>query len=156
VRYVPDGSLCTALSRGNICSADASNGIVSNSPYTPLAIMTGISNRIRSGIRNCPRCRCRLATFAAMRILCSRTFSHSLGQSRRFDPLTTTFGLPQSTDIVRPAWLVRFVPEADIARSLGQVRKVPCVDGSVLARAFFTFCSIGRCSHVFGLLMRFT
>jgi hypothetical protein len=28
---------------------------------------------------------------------------------------------------------------------------VPCVDGSVLARAFFTFCSIGRCSHVFGL-----
>jgi uncharacterized protein YcaQ len=33
---------------------------------------------------------------------------------------------------------------------------VPCVDGSGLARAFFTFCSIGRCSHVFGLLMRFT
>jgi hypothetical protein len=32
----------------------------------------------------------------------------------------------------------------------------PCVDGSGLARAFFTFCSIGRCSHVFGLLMRFT
>src|SRR5271163_3295076 len=31
-----------------------------------------------------------------------------------------------------------------------------CVDGSGLARAFFTFCSIGRCSHVFGLLMRFT
>jgi hypothetical protein len=29
--------------------------------------------------------------------------------------------------------------------------KVPCVDGSVLARVFFTFCSIGRCSHVFGL-----
>jgi general L-amino acid transport system permease protein len=33
---------------------------------------------------------------------------------------------------------------------------VPCVDGSGLARGFFTFCSIGRCSHVFGLLMRFT
>jgi hypothetical protein len=31
-----------------------------------------------------------------------------------------------------------------------------CVDGSELARAFFTFCSIGRCSHVFGLEMRFT
>src|SRR5712672_2331501 len=31
-----------------------------------------------------------------------------------------------------------------------------CVDGSELARDFFTFCSIGRCSHVFGLLMRFT
>ena len=27
----------------------------------------------------------------------------------------------------------------------------PCVDGSELARAFFTFYSIGRCSHVFGL-----
>src|ERR1019366_8743290 len=33
---------------------------------------------------------------------------------------------------------------------------VSCVDGSELARAFFTFCSIGRCSHVFGLLMRLT
>jgi hypothetical protein len=33
---------------------------------------------------------------------------------------------------------------------------VPCVDGSELARAFFTFYSIGRCSHVFGLLTRFT
>ena len=33
---------------------------------------------------------------------------------------------------------------------------VPCVDGSGLARTFFTFCSIGRCSHVFGLLTRFT
>jgi hypothetical protein len=31
-----------------------------------------------------------------------------------------------------------------------------CVDGSGLARTFFTFCSIGRCSHVFGLSMRFT
>src|ERR1035438_8900735 len=27
------------------------------------------------------------------------------------------------------------------------MRFVPCVDGSGLARAFFTFCSIGRCSH---------
>jgi hypothetical protein len=31
----------------------------------------------------------------------------------------------------------------------------PCVDGSGLARAFFTFCRIGRCSHVSGLLTRF-
>ena len=29
-------------------------------------------------------------------------------------------------------------------------RSVPCVDGSRLARVFFT-CSAGRCSHVFGL-----
>ena len=38
-----------------------------------------------------------------------------------------------------------------VERTSRHVRKVPCVDGSELARAFFTFCSIGRCSHVFGL-----
>ena len=43
----------------------ASNGIVSSSPYTPLAIMTA-SNRIGSSIRDCPRCRCRLATSATL------------------------------------------------------------------------------------------
>jgi hypothetical protein len=37
-----------------------------------------------------------------------------------------------------------------------QPKTSTCVCGSGLARAFFTFCSIGRCSHVFGLLMRFT
>ena len=42
------------------------------------------------------------------------------------------------------------------SRHPGSASFVPCVDGSGLARAFFTFCSIGRCSHVFGLLMRFT
>ncbi len=36
-----------------------------------------------------------------------------------------------------------------------QVRKVPCVDGSELARRIFTFAGVGRCSHVFGLLARF-
>src|SRR5471030_1157681 len=41
-------------------------------------------------------------------------------------------------------------------RTSPEVRLVPCVDGSGLARAFFTFCRIGRCSHVFGLWMRFT
>src|SRR5262249_37243325 len=30
----------------------------------------------------------------------------------------------------------------------------PCVDGSELARTFLNVCSIGRCSHVFGLLAR--
>jgi hypothetical protein len=44
----------------------ASNGIVLSSPYTPLAIVTASPNRIGSGIRNCPRCRCRLATFGAL------------------------------------------------------------------------------------------
>src|SRR6476659_8629179 len=47
-------------------------------------------------------------------------------------------------------------PITDIAKILRYVRFVPCVDGSGLARAFFTFCSIGRCSHVFALLMRLT
>src|ERR1700682_5678319 len=42
----------------------ASNGIVSNSPYTPLAIMTASPN---ASVRVFdPRCRCRLATFAAL------------------------------------------------------------------------------------------
>ena len=44
----------------------------------------------------------------------------------------------------------------DMSQLRWHVGLVPCVDGSELARAFFTFCSIGRCSHVFGLLMRFT
>src|ERR1700738_3872204 len=36
-----------------------------------------------------------------------------MGQKRRFDPQPLTSGLPQSTDIARPARLVRFVPQAD-------------------------------------------
>ena len=38
-----------------------------------------------------------------------------MGQSRHFDRAPTTSGLPQSTDIVRPAQLVRLVPNSDIA-----------------------------------------
>jgi hypothetical protein len=37
-----------------------------------------------------------------------------LGQSRRFDPPPATSGLSRSTDINRPAQLVRFVPTADL------------------------------------------
>jgi hypothetical protein len=37
-----------------------------------------------------------------------------LGQSRHFDRLPDTSGLPQSTDIDRPAQLVRSVPRVDI------------------------------------------
>jgi hypothetical protein len=33
-----------------------------------------------------------------------------LGQSRHFDRVPVTSGLPRSTDINRPARLVRFVP----------------------------------------------
>jgi len=43
-----------------------------------------------------------------------------------------------------------FVPIGQICRA-PNFFIVPCVDGSELARAFFTFCRIGRCSHVFGL-----
>jgi hypothetical protein len=65
VRYVPDGSLCTA-SVEQIFPRDS----VQRNCFE-LALYTTrdhgcISNRIGSGVRNCPRCRCRLATFAAL------------------------------------------------------------------------------------------
>ena len=37
----------------------------------------------------------------------------------------------------------------------GDVAEVPCVDGSLLARVFFTVRLVG-CGHVFGLFARFT
>jgi hypothetical protein len=45
-------------------------------------------------------------------------------------------------------------PKADIVKRCCDVRFVPCVDGSELARRIFTL--LGRCSHVFGLFARFT
>src|ERR1700688_4745347 len=36
-----------------------------------------------------------------------------MGQSRRFGSPTATSGLPRSTDIGRPIWLVRLVPFAE-------------------------------------------
>ena len=39
--------------------------------------------------------------------------SSAVGQSRRFNRGSATSGLPLTTDITRPADLVRFVPEAD-------------------------------------------
>jgi hypothetical protein len=38
----------------------------------------------------------------------------AVDQKRRFDAPPATSGLPQSTDIIRPARLGRFVPEGDI------------------------------------------
>jgi hypothetical protein len=38
-----------------------------------------------------------------------------LGQKRRFDPQLATSDLPRSTDINRPAQLVRFVPLPEVA-----------------------------------------
>ena len=65
MRYVPDGSLCAA-SAEQIFPRDS----VQRNCFE-LALYTArdhdcISNRIGSGIRTLPRCRCRLATFAAL------------------------------------------------------------------------------------------
>jgi hypothetical protein len=46
-------------------------------------------------------------------------------------------------------------PKADRQQIRRHVRFVPCVDGSELARLFSRL-QVGRCSHVFGLLVRFT
>src|SRR5712664_1420789 len=65
VRYVPDGSLCTA-SAEQIFPRDS---IQRNCFELALYITRDhdcISNRIGLGIRTCPRCGCRLATFGAL------------------------------------------------------------------------------------------
>jgi hypothetical protein len=41
--------------------------------------------------------------------------------------------------------------QADESKSRRHFREVPCVDGSLLARVFFTVQLVG-CGHVFGLL----
>jgi hypothetical protein len=49
-----------------------------------------------------------------------------------------------------------FTPKADINGSLGYVTEGPCVDGSGLARAFFTMADLVGGTHVFGLCVRLT
>jgi hypothetical protein len=44
---------------------------------------------------------------------------------------------------------------AALVHVAGYVAEVPCVDGSLLARVFFTVQLVG-CGHVFGLFARFT
>jgi hypothetical protein len=46
----------------------------------------------------------------------------ALGQSRRFENRPATSDLPQSTDIARPAWLVRLVPKPDLVARQRQPR----------------------------------
>jgi hypothetical protein len=41
-----------------------------------------------------------------------------LGQKRRFDALPVTSGLPRTTDIIRPARLIRFVPRTEVTIAL--------------------------------------
>jgi hypothetical protein len=51
----------------------------------------------------------------------------ALGQKRTFAVQNSMSALP---------------PIADMCRALGDVRYVPCVDGSELARTFFTFAAL--------------
>jgi hypothetical protein len=56
------------------------------------------------------------------------------GKSRRFDPLPATSGLPRSTDVIRPARLVRFVPIPEVVftrRSNGSTKQPLDVKGTV-------------------------
>ena len=65
MRYVPDGSLCTASAEQIFPHDRVQRNCFEFALYTPRD-HDCISNRIGSGIRNCPRCRCRLATFGAL------------------------------------------------------------------------------------------
>ena len=54
---------------------------------------------------------------------------------------------------------VRFIPKSSILRMRRRspAQRAPCADGSQVGKGslFTGSCSIGRCSHVFGLLARF-
>jgi hypothetical protein len=51
-----------------------------------------------------------------------------MGQKRRFDPLPATSGLARSTDINRPAQLVRSVPTPEVVTRLPRQTRVPLAD----------------------------
>ena len=65
VRYMPNGSLCTASAEQIFPRDSVQRNCFELALYTTRD-HDCISNRIGSGIRNCPRCRCRPATFAAL------------------------------------------------------------------------------------------
>src|SRR5258708_596429 len=64
LRYVPDGSLCTASAEEIFPRDSVQRNCFELALYT-MRDHDCISNRIGSGIRNFPRCRCCLATFGA-------------------------------------------------------------------------------------------
>src|SRR5712691_4806789 len=64
-RYVPDGSLCTASAEQIFPRDSVQRNCFELALYTTRD-HDCISNRIGSGIRNCPRCGSRLATFGAL------------------------------------------------------------------------------------------
>jgi hypothetical protein len=53
-----------------------------------------------------------------------------MGQSRHLDSPSMTSSLPRTTDIVRPARLVRFVPTADLSQIL-LANGLPLVQGKL-------------------------
>ena len=65
MRYVPDGSLCTASAEQIFPRDSVQRNCFKLALYTTRD-HDCISNRIGSGIRTCPRCGCRLATFGAL------------------------------------------------------------------------------------------
>ena len=52
-----------------------------------------------------------------------KDFFDSIGHSRRSDRRPATSGLPRTTDIVRPARLVRFVPISEVAGLIRSPRR---------------------------------
>jgi hypothetical protein len=66
--------------------------------------------------------------------------SSAIGTFAKYELAPSRSGLRRKPDMLKKARHFAFVP---------------CVDGSRLARVFFT-CSAGRCSHVFGLFARIT
>src|SRR5712664_3079906 len=65
LRYVRDGSLCTASAEQIFPRDSVQRNCFKLALYTTRD-HDCISNRIGSGIRNCPRCGCRVATFGAL------------------------------------------------------------------------------------------
>ena len=61
-----------------------------------------------------------------------------LGQKRRSGRPPVTSGLPQSTDVIRPARLVRLVPTGEVAspHSINSLALASKVWGTVRPRAF--------------------
>ena len=134
MRYVPDGSLCTASAEQIFPRDSVQRNCFELALYTTRDHGC-ISNRIGSGVRNCPRCRCRLATFAALPtpsmieraiiMLTDRRFwGHASGPSSSgkkrpsFHPGTD---MPLAAAPYRASGLVRW-HFSDMARCLTRVR----------------------------------
>lgn len=78
----------------------------------------------------------------ATRVLSAGTVSGT-GQSRQFDAPPATSGLPQSTDIARPARLVRFVPKGDVRAKRRDQRKAGLSESASPYSSNHTFFSGG-------------